>query len=190
MLERDGEEVARATSIVRYARNSSFAPHRHALGEEFLVLEGVFSDETGDFGRGMYVRNPPASKHAPSSVEGCLIFVKLRQMHPDDTARIRIDIRDRALWVQGRQAEMTLPLYRGFNEEVRMCRWSTGAEFPEETFSGGAEYYVLTGSFRDENGTYGQGFWLRLPVHSQQHIEVLEDTVVYRKSGHLGEGGP
>lgn len=44
MLERDGEEVARATSIVRYAPGSYFSAHTHGGGEEFLVLEGVFSD--------------------------------------------------------------------------------------------------------------------------------------------------
>ena len=45
MLDRIGEEVARATSIVRYAPGSHFSPHTHGGGEEFLVLEGVFTDE-------------------------------------------------------------------------------------------------------------------------------------------------
>ena len=55
MLDRIGDEVARATSIVRYAAGSSFAEHQHAKGEEFLVLEGVFSDESGDYTQGTYV---------------------------------------------------------------------------------------------------------------------------------------
>ena len=80
MLERDGDEVARATSLVRYAAGSSFAPHTHGAGEEFLVLEGVFSDDTGDFPQGWYVRNPPGSRHAPRSAAGAVILVKLRQM--------------------------------------------------------------------------------------------------------------
>jgi hypothetical protein len=33
-------EVARATSIVRYAPQSRFSPHTHGGGEEFLVLDG------------------------------------------------------------------------------------------------------------------------------------------------------
>jgi hypothetical protein len=49
MLFRIGEEKARATSIVRYAPDSRFARHAHSGGEEFLVLEGTFQDETGDF---------------------------------------------------------------------------------------------------------------------------------------------
>ena len=72
MLERDGDEVARATSLVRYAPGSSFAPHTHGAGEEFLVLDGVFSDETGDFPAGAYVRNPPGSRHTPSSGPGSI----------------------------------------------------------------------------------------------------------------------
>jgi len=37
MLDRIGDEMARATSIVRYAPRSHFSPHTHGGGEEFLV---------------------------------------------------------------------------------------------------------------------------------------------------------
>lgn len=84
MLDRLGGEVARATSLVRYAPGSRFERHEHALGEEFLVLDGVFSDAAGDFGPGSYVRNPPGTAHAPSSRDGCTIFVKLRQFQDGD----------------------------------------------------------------------------------------------------------
>ena len=79
MLDRVGDEVARATSIVRYAAHSRFAPHTHTGGEEFLVLNGVFQDEQGDYPAGAYVRNPPTSSHTPRSEAGCTIFVKLWQ---------------------------------------------------------------------------------------------------------------
>ena len=52
MLDRIGDEVARATSIVRYAPHSHFSAHTHGGGEEFFVLEGVFQDEHGDFPAG------------------------------------------------------------------------------------------------------------------------------------------
>lgn len=83
----DSGEVARATSIVRYSPGSRFSPHEHGGGEEFLVLEGVFSDEHGDDGPGTYVRNPVGSAHAPFSAAGCTILVKLRQMDPADQSR-------------------------------------------------------------------------------------------------------
>ena len=47
MLDRVGGEVARATSLVRYAAGSRFDSHTHHGGEEFLVLEGVFQDQHG-----------------------------------------------------------------------------------------------------------------------------------------------
>src|SRR6266704_5630699 len=79
-LDRIGGEVARATSLVRYAPASAFAAHTHGLGEEFLVLDGVLSDEHGDYPTGTYVRNPPGSRHSPRTAPGCMILVKLRQM--------------------------------------------------------------------------------------------------------------
>ena len=91
-LDRVGNEVARATSIVRYAPESKFSPHIHAGGEEFIVLEGVFQDEHGDFPEGSYIRNPPASKHRPSSALGCVIFVKLWQFDPQDKIPFRLNI--------------------------------------------------------------------------------------------------
>jgi anti-sigma factor ChrR (cupin superfamily) len=93
LLDRNGDEVARATSVVRYAPGSHFEPHSHGGGEEILVLEGTFSDEHGDYATGTYLRNPVGSSHAPFSAEGCTILVKLRQMHPLDQQRIAIDTR-------------------------------------------------------------------------------------------------
>ena len=91
MLDRIGDEVARATSIVRYAPRSRFSAHTHGGGEEFLVLEGVFQDEHGDYPAGYYVRNPPTSRHIPGSEAGCVIFVKLWQFAADDRTQLRID---------------------------------------------------------------------------------------------------
>ena len=89
-LDRVGDEVARATTIVRYAPGSEFSPHVHTGGEEFVVLEGVFQDEHGDFPTGSYIRNPPQSKHKPGSENGCVIFVKLWQFQPDDRTHVRL----------------------------------------------------------------------------------------------------
>jgi len=91
MLDRIGDEVAHATSIVCYAPHSHFAPHTHGGGEEFLVLDGVFQDEHGDYPAGTYVRNPPTSSHTPGSEPGCTIFVKLWQFDPDDRTPVRTD---------------------------------------------------------------------------------------------------
>jgi len=83
-LDRIDSENERVTTIVRYAPNSHFSPHVHTGGEEFIVLDGVFEDDYGDWPAGSYIRNPPQSKHTPGSKPGCTIFVKLWQFHPED----------------------------------------------------------------------------------------------------------
>ncbi|MGB7300857.1 MAG: cupin domain-containing protein, partial [Burkholderiaceae bacterium] len=83
-LDRVVGDHDRVTTIVRYAPNSRFSAHAHPGGEEFIVLDGVFEDEYGDWPPGSYVRNPPTSKHTPGSRSGCTIFVKLWQFDPDD----------------------------------------------------------------------------------------------------------
>ena len=84
MLNCVGDEVARATGVVRYASGSRFDRRIHTGGEEIFVLPGVFSDERGDYPAGAYLRNPPRSSHAPFSQEGCLLFVKMWQYAQDD----------------------------------------------------------------------------------------------------------
>ncbi|MEP1931384.1 MAG: cupin domain-containing protein [Roseibium sp.] len=187
MLERDGEEVARATSLVRYAPGSSFSAHKHDMGEEFLVLDGVFSDESGDFPKGMYVRNPPGSSHIPSSEPGAVILVKLRQMQPDDDTYVRVNTLDPAGWQNGRKGEQILPLFIRPDEEVVMLSWERDAEFSSQNFPGGAEYFVVDGSFEDDNGRYDQGTWLRLPAGSNQLIKTSQGARVWRKTGHLAD---
>ena len=91
LLARDGGEVARATSIVRYAPGAQFALHTHERGEEIWVLEGSFGDALGEYGTGCYLLNPPGSSHAPFSVEGCTLFVKLRHLQAQDSARVVVD---------------------------------------------------------------------------------------------------
>ncbi|MDG2201935.1 MAG: cupin domain-containing protein, partial [Burkholderiales bacterium] len=65
MLDRIGNEIARATTIVRYAPNSRFSSHVHSGGEEYYVLSGLFADEHGQYPSGTYVRNPIGTKHTP-----------------------------------------------------------------------------------------------------------------------------
>src|SRR6516162_5962981 len=91
MLDRIGDEVSRATSIVRYVPGSRFSPHTHGGGEEFLVLEGVFQDEHGEFPTGSSVRNPPTTRHTPGSASGCVLFVKLWQFDPADREEVNLN---------------------------------------------------------------------------------------------------
>ena len=73
-LAREEAERGHATSIVRYEPGASFNRHEHPLGEEILVLEGVFSDETGDYGKGTYPAILPAvaTRHSAKKAAYCL----------------------------------------------------------------------------------------------------------------------
>jgi anti-sigma factor ChrR (cupin superfamily) len=186
MLERDGGEVARATSIVRYAPDSAFSAHTHGGGEEFLVLEGVFSDESGDFGPGMYVRNPPGSKHTPRSGPGCTIFVKLRQMDPDDQEFVRVDTTS-APWQRGSvPGASVMPLHERGSERVRLVKLAPGTVLDPHQHAGGEEILVLDGAFEDELGRYPKGTWLRNPDRSAHRVFSAEGCTLYVKTGHLG----
>lgn len=185
MLERDGEEVARATSIVRYAPGSHFSPHTHGGGEEFLVLEGVFSDEHGDYPAGTYVRNPVGSTHTPSSKDGCTILVKLWQMHPHDQQRVVVDTH-RSEWLPGLvNGLQVMPLHRYATENVALVKWAPGTYFQRHHHWGGEEIFVLDGVFADEFGTYPKGTWLRNPSGSIHTPFSQEGCLIYVKTGHL-----
>ncbi len=185
MLERDGDEVARATSLVRYAPGSAFSAHSHGAGEEFFVLEGVFSDEHGDFGPGMYVRNPPGSKHTPSSASGCTIFVKLRQMMADDQQHVRIDT-TRGRWRPGDVTGLeVMPLHQHGAERVQLLRLAPATRVPARRHPGGQEIFAIDGAFADEEGRYARGTWLRTPPGSSQGVASEAGCTLYVKTGHL-----
>jgi hypothetical protein len=164
MLDRVGDGVARATSIVRYAAQSSFSPHTHSGGEEFLVLDGVFQDEHGDYPAGYYVRNPPGSSHTPRSGPGCVIFVKLWQFDPSDCKQVRVDTRTLAFQSSsGRPGFSSALLFRDEREEVHLERWSQDAHV-ELGFPDGGEILVLDGSFEEGQQSFEPLSWLRLPA--------------------------
>jgi len=186
MLDRIGGEVARATSIVRYAPHSKFSPHVHGGGEEFIVLEGVFQDEHGDFPPGSYVRNPPQSRHTPGSEAGCTILVKLWQFDPDDRTHVRIDtskigvVPDRT-----RDGVAVTPLFKDAREEVRLEQWAPGATITIEA-EGGAEIFVLEGEFEEGGDRLRRHSWLRVPVGGRVVAKASPaGAKVWIKTGHL-----
>jgi anti-sigma factor ChrR (cupin superfamily) len=185
MLDRIGEEVARATSIVRYAPKSYFSEHEHSGGEEFIVLEGVFSDEHADYPAGSYVRNPIGTKHTPHSDEGCTILVKLHQFDADDLEQKVIDTKATG-FLEGSAPGLTvLPLHSVASENVALVRWAPGTQFNAHRHYGGEDIFVLEGTFQDENGDYPKGTWLRSPHMSAHKPFSDEGCLIYVKTGHL-----
>ena len=179
MLDRIGDEVARATSIVRYAAGSAFPTHGHAKGEEYFVLEGIFSDESGDYPRGTYVRNPPGSSHAPFSKDGCRIIVKLRQFDPDDLGYVVADTTDESRWQDGE-----LELHTFGDERVLMIRVAAGDSLAIDR-NGGLELLVISGELQYDERSIGKECWLRLPPGDESPVSASRDTLAWVKTGHL-----
>ncbi len=161
MLFRIGDEKARATSIVRYASGSQFPAHGHPGGEEILVLDGVFQDESGDYPAGSYMRNPPGTHHTPASAPGCVIFVKLWQFRKDDDRLVALRIAEvpAASWPG---VAASHKLFDNGHEEVRIETWERDADV-EIANPKGLELLVLDGSFTDGTELLEKHTWLRLP---------------------------
>ena len=183
-LEREDKESGHTTSIVKYDAGSAFKPHPHPMGEEIFVLEGVFSDEFGDYPAGTYIRNPPNSVHAPFSKEGCVIFVKLNQFDEQDTETIRVNTLENQ-WQQGQGNLQVMPLHSHVHEHTALVKWPAGEQFVPHKHFGGEEILVLRGEFIDEQGRYPKGTWLRSPHMSEHQPFVEKETIILVKVGHL-----
>lgn len=186
MLDRIGDEVARATSIVRYDPGSHFSPHTHTGGEEFLVLDGIFEDEHGAFPAGCYIRNPPETRHTPGSEGGCILFVKLWQFDPADRTPVRIDInRIGGVDDASRPGAHVTPLFRDAREDVRIERWEKNATVTLDT-KGGAEILLLDGDCEQGGDTLRKHSWLRLPDGPLATIRAGNSGArAWIKTGHL-----
>lgn len=186
MLDRVGGEIARATSIVRYAPGSHFSPHAHDGGEEFLVLEGVFQDEHGDYPAGAYLRNPPGSSHTPGSTAGCTIFVKLWQFEADDRTSVRQRTRAQDLSRDPRRSGVRqMVLHQDKCESVRLEQWAPGT-LVDVDLPGGAEILGLDGSFTESSEEFTALSWLRLPCGARLRAKAgTAGARVWIKDGHL-----
>ena len=183
MLDRIGGEVARATSIVRYAPQSKFSEHTHTGGEEFIVLDGVFQDEHGDFPEGTYVRNPPTTAHTPGSEDGCTIFVKLWQFDMEDRNQFRKTMANElAAPVAG---VATAELHHDNRETVTYSHVDAGATLTNADM-GGIEVLVIAGTVTEDGDTLGKGAWLRLPDGQKLSAQAGPDGAkLWVKTGHL-----
>jgi len=185
-LDRVGEEVARATTVVRYAPGSQFSPHVHTGGEEFVVLEGVFQDEHGDYPVGSYVRNPPQSSHTPGSEAGCVILVKLWQFQPEDRTPVRLNIRELAAVTKPDDTGVSVvPLFKDKHEQVSVIQMkpNTNLELSPE---GGAELFVLQGSVKEQQDSLIKHSWLRAPIGYSLCLNTDElGAEIWLKTGHL-----
>ena len=181
-------EAGQVTSVVRYDPGSAFPAHDHPDGEEILVLDGVFSDQQGDFPRGSYLLNPEGFEHGPSSAPGCLLFVKLRQYPGAGRTQMAVDTA--ALPREGLGAGVHRRLlYQEADhpESMELLQLAAGARLPEQTFVGGAEIFVIEGALRVGDWSLKAKDWLRLPPGSSHDLVAAEGALIYRKCNGLTE---
>jgi len=184
LLERHGDEGSRATSIVKYEPNTRFSAHSHNRGEEIFVLEGLFSDEAGNYPAGTYIMNPPGSSHAPYSVTGCTLFVKLHHLGSAQIQREVVDTTSTP-WLQGLvEGLMVMPLMQQGSGST-LVRWAPETYFNPHRHYGGEEIYVVRGVFEDEHGIYPEGSWIRSPHMSLHQPFSKEGCTIFVKTGHL-----
>jgi len=169
-LEREQEESGLATSIVCFHAGASFSQHTHTGGEEFLVLEGTFSDENGDFHQGSYVRNPPGTQHKPFSASGCVIFVKLCRMKPEGEVAIYIDTNE-AEWQRGEDAGYTFQsLYETKDERVQLVALLPNSAICVQAQDRGLEILVIEGELNVNGVDYAPMTWMRFPVDATVNV--------------------
>lgn len=185
-LDKVGETNERVTTIVRYAPESQFSSHIHGGGEEFIVLEGIFEDDYGDWPSGTYTRNPPQSSHTPGSKLGCTIFVKLRQFDPEDRTFVHANLHKLgSVEEKNREGVKVSPLFQDENEDVKFEKWEPNARIDVDA-SGGAEVFVIEGNFREGDDELRKYSWLRIPVGGTlSGTAGSAGATVWIKTGHL-----
>lgn len=187
MFHAGGAETGQVTCLVRYGANATFHEHGHPGGEEILILDGTFSDQTGDWGAGTLLLNPEGFFHAPHSDQGCLLLVRLRQYAGPGRSRVALNTASLEWQDSGIPGLQVKQLYEqdGFADSLRQERWVPGAKPGVRNYPLGVEIYVLSGSFSDEGGSFGSGCWLRLPVGSSHTPMSTEGCELYIKEAGL-----
>jgi anti-sigma factor ChrR (cupin superfamily) len=183
-LEQEASESGHTTSFVKFEAGAFFPPHRHPNGEEIYVLEGVFSDENGDYPAGSYIRNPPGSQHKPFTRDGCTLFVKLDQFSAGDTKHVVSRAEDRQ-WRAGIGNLKVSSLHVFETESTALVWWPENEVFQPHSHWGGEEIVVIDGTFIDEHGHYPKGSWIRSPHLSRHFPRVEKETLILVKVGHL-----
>jgi anti-sigma factor ChrR (cupin superfamily) len=185
LLEERADKFSRFTSIVKYGVNTPPETHIRPLGQEILVLDGVYEDGAESYGEGTYIKNPPGSSYTVGSKSGCTLFVKNNYLPPDDSQRTIIDTQNTD-WFEGLVTGLTvLPLVEFGTRHTALVRWAPKTKFNPHRHYGGEEILVLEGVFEDEFGSYPAGTWMRSPHMSAHHPFSVDGCLILVMTGHL-----
>lgn len=184
-LEFSSGKAGRVTTLVRFQLGTTFPFNEHPQGEEILVLEGTFSDESGDYPAGYFLLYPHGTRHSPFSQAGGLIFIKQRQYPGPDRERLSIDTKA-LLWSAGAVPGIEFKLlyaHADYPERMQLEYWQPGAVASRNSHPHSQEILVLKGSLEDEYSCYPAGTWLQIPAMSLQSLFSSAGCVLYVKTG-------
>lgn len=187
MLEQSNSECSRTTSITRLKSGAVISPLENVAGEEIIVFEGTYTDESGEYPAGSYIKNSTATRPVSVTQTDCTLFIKRGHLQQGDIERVVVDTHN-SVWRQGMVGGLSvLPLSEFKGEHSALVRWQPGTVFNPHRHWGGEEIYVLDGVFEDEFGCYPAGTWMRSPHLSQHAPFSREGCTIFVKVGHLPE---
>ncbi len=188
---RGDSEKGMVTSIVRFDPGCGFPMHDHPMGEEVLVLEGDFSDHSGTCNKGTFTLLPTGSRHAPSTQNGCTLFVKLCQYAGEGRPTVKIDTTSDEEWETTQPGRRKRDLFNhpDYPENIRLSRLDPGTRIDMHSHDGGEEVFVIEGELYDDDGRYPAGTWMRFPDGSSHAPATDTGCLLFVKTGHLGAKG-
>lgn len=198
-LDRYGNgQFVPSTSVVSFGPGVRDPYHAHPHGEEFYVLEGVFTDHTGDYLPGFYVRHPIRWCHAPYvdvRSAAAVLWVKVSQIAEDGEPIIVKDTCDLGLpeWRDGACAAgriRVLPLHESARtgERVWIELWTAGTGTVVAQPPGGEEIFVIAGTLVENGVRHPAPTWIRNPMAgagTRFQRFAPEPCKLLVKSGHL-----
>ncbi len=65
-----------SVAVLKYEPGSAVPRHRHVGLESIIVLDGMQSDESGDYSAGTLVLNKVGSEHSVWTKDGCVVLIQ------------------------------------------------------------------------------------------------------------------
>jgi len=186
LLVAGNEPGAHEVSILRLEPGARLPSLREGWGIEVVVLKGSWQLPEGTLEENGYSRRPPGEAGAGSTGTGCTLYVRSGPFADDqDLVHSQAGAEP---WFAGHGNLRVKSLHSMGDEGTALVLWPAGERFIPHQHWGGEEIFVLSGTFRDEHGTYPKGTWIQSPHLSTHHPFVEEETVIFVKTGHLPRG--
>ena len=190
-LERGAMASDNVTSIVRFGPGVGFPRHLHHVGEEIFVLDGVFSDESGHFSAGAYLRNPAGTSHGPYSKDGCTILIKLLPGEPRGEMSVIVNAAQLDWIESGARGISGKVLLRDGKTTVTLERLVAGSRYPASARHDGEELFLIEGAAQSALfGDLRVGDWIRNPADVAADITTGSSAIFWVKRRHSHQAPP